>query len=112
MFPNFPPYSYGYNYSKNTNYVHNSGNNTKDTIPFKNDNNETNNSSNEDEKPSQEDKKSRGINIFGIDLQIDDLIIIALICLLFLDLDKNYTLIIILGLILLNVNLSDLINLF
>ena len=52
------------------------------------------------------------INILGFSLEIDDLIIIGLILLLLLESDKNYSLIIILGLILLNINLGDIINLF
>lgn len=52
------------------------------------------------------------ISILGFSFQIDDLIIIGLIFLLLLESDKNYPLIIILGLILLNINLGDIINLF
>lgn len=52
------------------------------------------------------------ISILGFDLEIDDLIILALIILLLRDYHENYPLIIILGLILLNINLSDILNLF
>ena len=64
------------------------------------------------EEKHDESSRSNSFNLFGIELEIDDLIIIAIICLLFLDFNKNYTLIIILGLILLNTNLGDLLNLF
>lgn len=48
------------------------------------------------------------IHIFGISIQIDDLIIIALIILLLLESDTDYTLIIILGLLLFNISFSSL----
>lgn len=51
------------------------------------------------------------INIFGISLQIDDLILIVLIVLLFLQSNTDYILIIILGLILFNISFSSL-NIF
>ena len=107
MYPNMFPNTYGFKpqYSANN------------TIPFKVDSNISNNSSDNAENIVQEEKheessRSSGLNLFGIELEIDDLIIIAIICLLFLDFNKNYTLIIILGLILLNTNLGDLLNLF
>ena len=52
------------------------------------------------------------INILGFSFEIDDLIIIGIIILLLLESDENYALIIILGLILLNINLSDILNIF
>lgn len=52
------------------------------------------------------------INLLGFTFEIDDLIIIGIIILLLLESDENYALIIILGLILLNVNLSDILNIF
>ena len=52
------------------------------------------------------------INILGFSFEIDDLIIIGIIILLLLESEENYALIIILGLILLNVNLSDILNIF
>ncbi len=55
---------------------------------------------------------SHSLSLFGLNLEVDDLILIGLIILLFMQSDKNYALIIILGLILLNVNLSDILNLF
>lgn len=51
------------------------------------------------------------LNLFGFSIAIDDLIIIALIILLFLESDKNYTLLIVLGLMLFNFSFSNL-NLF
>ena len=108
MYPNMFPHTYGYRPQYNPN----------NTIPFKADNTVNSNfKSNNAESDVQEEKhdessRSNGFNLFGIELEIDDLIIIAIICLLFLDFNKNYTLIIILGLILLNTNLGDLLNLF
>lgn len=54
---------------------------------------------------------NNSINIFGFSIAIDDLIIIAIIVLLFLQSDKNYTLLIVLGLMLFNISFSNL-NLF
>ena len=107
MYPNMFPNTYGFKPQYNLN----------NTIPFKVGSNINNNSNDNTENEVQEEKqeessRSSGLNLFGIELEIDDLIIIAIICLLFLDFNKNYTLIIILGLILLNTNLSDLLNLF
>lgn len=48
------------------------------------------------------------INAFGFSIAIDDLIIIGLIILLFFQSDKDYTLIIILGLMLFNITFSSL----
>ncbi len=103
MFPNYNPFAYNNNFRPNIN-VNNVNN--SDTIPFKT-----------EEKVEAKDNvqssdSSRGIELFGINLQIDDLLIIAIIILMFLDLDKNYTMIIVLGLILLNVNAGDLFKLF
>ena len=100
MFPNYNPFAYNY-----VNNVHKSG-----TIPFKVKEKEL---PKEDKTEVQDSSNStRGIDLFGMNLQIDDLLIIAIICLMFLDLDKNYTMIIVLGLILLNINAGDLFNLF
>lgn len=95
-----------------------------DTISFQdfyqnNNQNDEYNNSTEDSKTNTT-KNTRffsfdknGINILGLSLQIDDLILIGLIILLLLDSeDNNLALIILLGLILLNVNLGDIINLF
>ncbi len=51
------------------------------------------------------------INIFGFDIQIDDLILIGLILFLLIQSDCDYILIIVLGLILFNVSF-DLFNIF
>lgn len=106
MYPNMFPNMYGFkpNYSPNN------------TIPFKTNNNnshtvESNEHNKNEEKNDESSSRSNSLNLLGIELEIDDLIIVAIICLLFLDFNKNYTLIIILGLILLNTNLSDLLNL-
>ena len=55
--------------------------------------------------------EDNSLDIFGFSIAIDDLIIIALIILLFLESDKNYTLLIVLGLMLFNFSFSNL-NLF
>ncbi len=73
-----------------------------DTIPF----------SSNISKTKCESNNNSSLSLFGITLEIDDLIIIGLIILLFLQKEKNYTLIIVLGLILLNVNLNDILNFF
>lgn len=52
--------------------------------------------------------EDNNINAFGFSLAIDDLIIIGLIILLFFQSDKDYTLIIILGLMLFNISFSNL----
>ena len=95
-----------------------------DTISFQDfypNNIPNSNFSNSDEKTTESSSKSKNrffsfdkekINIFGFELEIDDLIILALIFLLLLDSTDNLMLIIVLGLILLNVNLSDILNLF
>ena len=73
---------------------------------------------NEFEKRENSDNKSfrvgpiqiedNNINAFGFSIAIDDLIIIGLIILLFFQSDKDYTLIIILGLMLFNISFSNL----
>lgn len=119
-------YNYGYNnfnkFNNNLNYnqynpnFNNQNNQKKDTdstkvetIPFKD---YTNCESNTNPNNSVSTEKKGLFNIFGLSFEIDDLILIGLIILLFLESDKNYALIIILGLILLNVNLSDILNIF
>lgn len=123
---NFYPYRYnnynGYNnpnyYNPNTNYANTEKKDIvsqeKETIPFKDfQPNENNNTINNDGiNNTTQSRKQSGFNILGFSFEIDDLIIIGLIILLFLESDKNYALIIILGLILLNVNLSDILNIF
>lgn len=81
-----------------------------------------NNKNNENTNTAQENnsqKKNRffsleknKISILGFSFEIDDLIIIGLIILLLLESDENLMLIIVLGLILLNINLNDIIKLF
>lgn len=80
-------------------------------IPIENTNNETFSNIQKNKNRFFSFDKNQ-INILGFSLEIDDLIIIGLILLLLLESDKNYSLIIILGLILLNINLGDIINLF
>ena len=54
----------------------------------------------------------RGINIFGLHLNFDDIIIILLIIFLFFETDCDLSLIIILGLMLFNINISTIKNIF
>lgn len=117
FFNNYYPYYNNQNYHRNyyNNYRPNFNNNidsqkkdtepeNTDTIPFKNfEPNET---------PNTSQDRSNKFNLFGFSFEIDDLILIGLIILLFLESDKNYALIIILGLILLNVNLGDILKIF
>jgi hypothetical protein len=117
FYPNYYPhnFNYNYNYNKNNYYPNPNFNlseekkdidsSEKETIRFKDFN------SNENTQSSKIEKQNK-LNILGFSFEIDDLIIIGLIILLFLESDKNYALIIILGLILLNVNLNDILNIF
>ena len=126
---NFYPYRYNnYNSYNNVNYYNPNSNyaniekkdtvsQENETIPFKDfqndeNNNSVNNNIKNDEINNAQSRKQSGFNILGFSFEIDDLIFIGLIILLFLESDKNYALIIILGLILLNVNLSDVLNIF
>lgn len=128
FYQNYYPYRYN-NYNKNIYYNPNITPNTNtekkdiespksETIPFKDfQNNENNNTidnatNNTETTNNTQTRKQNGFNILGFSFEIDDLILIGLIILLFLESDKNYALIIILGLILLNVNLSDILNIF
>ena len=52
------------------------------------------------------------ISIGNITLQTDDLIIIGIIILLFIESEDNMLLIVVLGLLLLNINLGDIFSLF
>ena len=131
FYQNYYPYKMNYNY-KNNSYnksfnnfnqnFYNSNNEKKDTdspksetIPFQEykqcNNKQSFNSSIPNKEPNNSDNAKK-FNLLGFSFEIDDLIIIGLIILLFLESDKNYALIIILGLILLNVNLSDILNIF
>ncbi|MEG1058602.1 MAG: hypothetical protein RSD14_02860 [Clostridia bacterium] len=51
------------------------------------------------------------LSIFGFSIEIDDLILIGLILILLLDSECDYTLLIVLGLMLFNINLGSLSNL-
>ena len=70
------------------------------------------NSNNKEKKNRFFSVENNHISLFGFSLELDDLIIIALILLLLLESDENLALIILLGLILFNINLSDIFNLF
>lgn len=94
--------------------------NEADTIPFQDFYNASENNTESKNEPSinineesaPEENRGFGINLFGINLELDDLIIIALIFLLFQDTENNLVLIIVLGMMLFNINLSDLLNIF
>lgn len=130
---NYYPYNMNYNYgyknnfnkfNNNLNYNNYSSNlnipnnqkkdiDSNETIPFKDYTNCESSSSNSNTNINTTSaEKQNKFSIFGLSFEIDDLILIGLIILLFLESDKNYALIIILGLILLNVNLSDILNIF
>ena len=140
MFPNYYPfYSYSrpnyYSRPNNmqkveTNIVENSNNISKqkndsndkeikkdivnDTIPFENYYNSTHNSNTKTDnaKPRFFNFNKQEISIGNITLQTDDLIIMGIIILLFIESEDNMLLIIVLGLLLLNVNLGDILSLF
>lgn len=108
FYPNFSSYNRRPYYSNNM-YNFNTSSyyeikkdieSNNDTIPFK---------AESCEKPN---KNVNSLSLFGLNLEVDDLIIIGLIILLFMQSEKNYALIIILGLILLNINLNDILNFF
>ncbi len=97
--PYYPNNMYNFNTS-NQYEVKKDIESNNDTIPFNN------------EVCEKTHNDSHSLSLFGLNLEVDDLIIIGLIILLFMQSEKNYALIIILGLILLNVNLSDILNFF
>ena len=120
----YNPYynTYYRNYNYNTNYNYNPyyyppTYTTKTYKGFSNEktstvnkNNDIPNNSNTTEKDLKLGPLHLGndrIEILGFSIAIDDLIIIALIILLFLQSDKDYTLLIVLGLMLFNVSLSN-----
>jgi len=87
-----------------------------DTISFekfynntKNSDSQNNNTKNR--KTSFFSLSENSINLFGMNLEFDDLIIIGIILLLLLQSEENYIIILVLGLILLNIDLSIL-NIF
>lgn len=121
-------YNYRNNYTNHNNYCATSTierNNINDTISNSNENTENTSDStqkiNSESKPQNE--KENGfrigpltvstdkIDIFGFSFAIDDLIIIGLMLIIFLDSDSDFVLLIILGLMLFNVSFSSL-NLF
>lgn len=86
-----------------------------DTIPFENyynSNHETKaqNSNNTNSRFFNFNKQE--ISIGNITLQTDDLLIMGIIILLFIESEDNMLLIIVLGLLLLNINLGDILNFF
>ncbi len=104
-----------YNYFNNpTNIQNNFNEETKDnTINFENNpninstkSNDINNNNTFRIGPIQ--IEDNYINLFGFSIAIDDLIIIGLMILLFFQSEKDYTLLIILGLMLFNITFSNL----
>lgn len=100
---------YNSNFNSQNNQKKDIDSNKTETIPFKDYTNCENNSNSNIQNNTDSQSK---FSILGLSFEIDDLILIGLIILLFLESDKNYALIIILGLILLNVNLGDILNIF
>lgn len=123
----FYPSSYYNNMNKENNHFESDFNNVKDEKNTNLDDKiqEENKSLNQDEnkKGEEEENNNRSfkfgpinfcnnrLSIFGFSFALDDLIIVALIVFLLLESDCDYILIIVLGLMLLDINLSSL-NLF
>lgn len=102
-YPNYNPFY------MNRNYYNRQYQNIKkdtvpnfDTIPFSNYYNKT---------ESKKDSKDIISSLFS-NFETDDLIIIGIILLLSKDINENLTLIIILGMILFNFNIKDILNFF
>lgn len=133
-------YNYRNNYNNYNNYYTTSTTDTNNNIPNSNDefeetiktdssnnNNNNNNNSETNQNITSESKprneKENGfrigpltvsndqIEIFGFSFAIDDLIIIGLMLIIFLDSESDFILLIILGLMLFNISFSSL-NLF
>ena len=120
-------YNYRNNYTNYNNYSTTSTieNNINDTISNSNENTESTIESNQNinfESEPQNEKENGfrigpltvsndKIDIFGFSFAIDDLIIIGLMLIIFLDSDSDFVLLIILGLMLFNISFSSL-NLF
>lgn len=118
-YPNMNLHNYSNNKAKN--YTQNNNCQTQketkkdivnDTIPFENfhNTNITNNGSTKNNKLFS--ITSQEISICGVTLALDDLIIIAIMILLFIESDENMLLIFVLGLLLLNINLGDIMSIF
>lgn len=109
-----PMYNYFTNPSNNYNNINNNENenisqDSKES--YNNDNvqdSRNNNNSHKDFRFGPIQIEDNNINAFGFSIAIDDLIIIGLMILLFFQSDKDYTLLIILGLMLFNITFSNL----
>ncbi len=123
MFNQFPYYRHHNYYNRYNNYAptftnyynpHNQEilNNTKKEVEENQKNKEDNtinsSSTSKKEKTSPLDFSGDRIKLFNITIQIDDLLIIGLILILLFEKEKNYPLIIVLGLILFNFDFSSL----
>lgn len=107
---------YNYFTSPSNNYTNINHNASEDTFQTSQEN--YNNDNFKDSKDSTTSHKDfrlgpiqiedNNINAFGFSIAIDDLIIIGLMILLFFQSDKDYTLLIILGLMLFNITFSNL----
>ena len=111
-------------YTASTNNINNSCNKFKEKLKIdSNDNNKSENTQNVNSKIQPRSEKENGfrigpltvsndkIDILGFSFEIDDLIIIGLMLIIFLDSDSDFVLLIILGLMLFNISFSSL-NLF
>lgn len=104
-----PMYNYFYEQTPNYNFNYNNENNTSFNSTNINDNIEKRDKTNDKNfRIGPIEIEDNNINAFGFSIAIDDLILIGLIILLFFQTDKDYTLIIILGLMLFNITFSNL----
>ncbi len=111
-----PAFTPMYNYfnepinKNNTNFSNNNDKNSNDDNNYFSDISHNKNADNPNEKiyrigPIEVENNT--ISAFGFSIAIDDLIIIILMILLFFQSDRDYTLIIILGLMLFNITFSN-----
>lgn len=110
-----PAFTNNYNaYNANIQNQNNINDVSKEAVEDKTNNedisntNANNNIENEGIKFGPFSLNSDRLSIFGFNIQIDDLLIIGLILILLLETEKNYPLIIVLGLMLFNINFSNL----
>lgn len=109
---------YGHNYNNIFNKYYNPTYSTnKVNVEKENINTILNNTQTNQTNDNQKESNSRleqtpieddTINLFGFSFAIDDLIILTIIVLLFLQSNKDYALLIVLGLMLFNINFSNL----
>ncbi len=97
---------YNPTFSNTTNSNNNNAEDEKNNETFNNTNNENTKQNNFRLGPLQINDDN--IELFGFSIAIDDLILIGIIILLFCQTNRDYTLLIILGLLLFNISFSNL----